>query len=359
MIQKISALIPSLSGGGAEKVFSLIIRHVLNAGNLNRVYVAHDEKLELSFNLNKQTKLYTLSKSKKKRAINAVFKLISLILKDKSNRFFLTLGYANLAFIIRLFRPHSKIFIRLGNTVSEEIKTLNFIKKYRYLISLYLNLKISDVVIVQSKFMKNDLINLFPKLQKKIIHIYNPIKLGNKKEYPCPYDRPYIFCASTYKYQKGIDTLLEAFSKYKQSGGERFLVIAGISRENKNVLHLIKKNNLKMSDVDLLGFKENIDAYISNADLCTLTSRYEGMSNFLLEACSFGKKIICTDSPGGNREIASSYENIHFADVDNANQIAKFFHQTRVDLNQDKAIKALSEFDESQILNQYYNILMS
>ena len=41
------------------------------------------------------------------------------------------------------------------------------------------------------------------------------------------------------------------------------------------------------------------------------------------------------------------------------NQIAKFFHQTRVDLNQDKAIKALSEFDESQILNQYYNILMS
>ena len=47
MIQKISALIPSLSGGGAEKVFSLIIRHVLNAGNLNRVYVAHDEKLEL------------------------------------------------------------------------------------------------------------------------------------------------------------------------------------------------------------------------------------------------------------------------------------------------------------------------
>ena len=45
--------------------------------------------------------------------------------------------------------------------------------------------------------------------------------------------------------------------------------------------------------------------------------------------------------------------------VDNTNQIAKFFHQTRVDLNQDKAIKALSEFDESQILNQYYNILMS
>ena len=28
-------------------------------------------------------------------------------------------------------------------------------------------------------------------------------------------------------------------------------------------------------------------------------------------------------------------------------------------LTKDKAIKALSEFDESQILNQYYNILMS
>ena len=35
------------------------------------------------------------------------------------------------------------------------------------------------------------------------------------------------------------------------------------------------------------------------------------------------------------------------------------FIKLEVDLNQDKAIKALSEFDESQILNQYYNILMS
>ena len=58
-----------------------------------------------------------------------------------------------------------------------------------------------------------------------------------------------------------------------------------------NVLHLIKKNNLKMSDVDLLGFKENIDAYISNADLCTLTSRYEGMSNFYSKHAPLEKKL--------------------------------------------------------------------
>ena len=109
----------------------------------------------------------------------------------------------------------------MGNTVSEEIKTLNFIKKYRYLISLYLNLKISDVVIVQSKFMKNDLINLFPKLQKKIIHIYNPIKLGNKKNIHA-HESPVYFLCFNFQIQKGIDTLLEAFSKYKQSGGKDF-----------------------------------------------------------------------------------------------------------------------------------------
>ena len=40
---------------------------------------------------------------KEKRAINAVFRLISLILKDKSNRFFLTLGYANLALLLDYF----------------------------------------------------------------------------------------------------------------------------------------------------------------------------------------------------------------------------------------------------------------
>ena len=68
MIQKISALIPSLSGSGAEKVFSLIIRHVLNAGNLNRVYVAHDEKLELSLiSTNKQNYILYLNQKRKER----------------------------------------------------------------------------------------------------------------------------------------------------------------------------------------------------------------------------------------------------------------------------------------------------
>ena len=358
MTQKISLLIPSLRGGGAEKVFSLIIYHLLKTGNLNKVYLAHDDKSDLSIELRKRMKLNTLSKPHKKRAINAVFRLISLVSKDNSKAFLLTLGYANLAFIIRIFHPNSKIFIRLGNTVSEEIKALNFINKYRYLLSLYLNLKISDEIITQSKFMKNDLISLFPKLKKKIVHIYNPIKLNNNQEFSSPYNRPYIFCASTFKQQKGIDTLLEAFSKYKESGGEKLLVIAGIRPDNRDVIKLIKKFGINKTDLDLLGFKEDINSHIRNADLCVLTSRYEGMSNFLLEASSFGKKIICTDSPGGNREIASSYNNIYFADVDNVNQIAKLLKQTRDDLSQETVIQALSEFSESKILNKYYNVLI-
>jgi glycosyltransferase involved in cell wall biosynthesis len=54
--------------------------------------------------------------------------------------------------------------------------------------------------------------------------------------------------------------------------------------------------------VSFLGYQENVDAFLSIADILVLPSRSEGMSNALLEGLSHGLAVVATDVPG-NRAV--------------------------------------------------------
>ena len=41
-----------------------------------------------------------------------------------------------------------------------------------------------------------------------------------------------------------------------------------------------------------LGFRKDTYDLIQHADLCVLTSKYEGFSNYLLEAAALGKRVV-------------------------------------------------------------------
>lgn len=107
-------------------------------------------------------------------------------------------------------------------------------------------------------------------------------------------------------YTKGLDTLVKAFKKFHYSHPESELWIVGDSNERKALQDLISKNKLE-DHVVLYGskFGEEKDGLIQEMDVFVHPSRNEGLPLSVIEAASFGKPCIVTDTTNIGAEIAN------------------------------------------------------
>jgi len=96
---------------------------------------------------------------------------------------------------------------------------------------------------------------------------------------------------------------------------------------------------------------------MQHADLCVLSSRYEGFSNFLIEAAALGKRIVATDCPGGNREIADIYQNMILVPLDEPALLGQALDAPACDLTRAEALSRLRPFDQQTVNEQYLAIL--
>ena len=105
--------------------------------------------------------------------------------------------------------------------------------------------------------------------------------------------------------QKGQDLLLESLSIIKNKLPKYKLILAGIDRQYKPNVMILKKVAKKLG-IDLvfqkLRMEEMKNAY-DRADLIVLPSRYESFGYAALESLTLGKKTVLSDIPT-HKEIA-------------------------------------------------------
>jgi glycosyltransferase involved in cell wall biosynthesis len=102
--------------------------------------------------------------------------------------------------------------------------------------------------------------------------------------------------------QKGFDLLIDAFSKIADQHPRWSLTILGEGPQRAALEHQIE--NQELSDrVILQGWESNPAAVLQRSDLFVLSSRYEGFPNALLEAMACGVAVISFDCECGPREI--------------------------------------------------------
>ncbi len=113
-------------------------------------------------------------------------------------------------------------------------------------------------------------------------------------------DNEYAFFFGRLSKEKGIVTLLKAFSKQPYGN----LVIAGDGPEKESIIRYINDNNLT-NRVKLLGHvsRDEVKTYISNCSFVVLPSIwYENCSYSIIETLSTGKPVIASRI-GGNPEL--------------------------------------------------------
>ena len=323
--KKITILISSLSGGGAEGVsvniansfaedgwqVDLVVLHLKNATYLDRV----SEKVNLIV-LNVNNARYS------------TLPLLKYILKKKPDIIFVfNYELAALLVIIRtLARFKTKIIARNMNTfsrVSRISKEKNLWTRVvvRFLIDKFYFK--ADHIVNQSHAMREDLIALNPELTKNSSVIYNPVakhieEFANLNDLYNVKKDNYILCVGRLEKQKAFHYAIEGFARIAKKYPNLRLKIVGKGSLEKE----LKQNaiNFGVRDrVDFEGFQKKMIPYYLHAKATVLTSLYEGYPNVLVESITLKTPVVAFDCPSGPSEIIKNKVNgylVKYQDVE-------------------------------------------
>jgi len=308
--KKIMFVMPSLTGGGAERVMLTLINHI-DKSKFIPIFVLTNKEgrfLKVLKTLPKDVEIIDLDT---KQARYAIFKIAKVIKEIKPDIVFSTLGHLNLlmAMIRPFFSREIKFISRESNTVSVENKQEKYPKLFDWLFkNVYNNF---DLIITQSKYMRDDLIENFGTKKEKIAVIYNPVDIDNvqnkaQESVKNLYDNSKInlVAAGRLAPQKGFDILVESM---KYLDDKYHVTILGEGDDKEELEALIKTHKVE-DKVTLAGFQHNPYVYMDKADFFVLSSRYEGLPNVILESNVCGTPSVAFTSPGGTAEIIKDGE---------------------------------------------------
>jgi glycosyltransferase involved in cell wall biosynthesis len=112
---------------------------------------------------------------------------------------------------------------------------------------------------------------------------------------------------SCFKKQKNLFDLLQAFKYSHQKNPHIKLEVIGDGHLRANLEKWIKENNLEQH-VKLLGWQENVSAYMNSWDAFVLSSLWEGLPCAIIEARLLKLPVISYDT-GGIHDVIMHQEN--------------------------------------------------
>jgi glycosyltransferase involved in cell wall biosynthesis len=352
-------LIPSMHGGGAERVFTSVMRHLDRS--VFSITLAIIDMSDSAFlkDVPGDIDVIDLQSS---RVLHALPKIIKLIWKMKPDAVFSTLGHLNVALaMIRPFLPNGIRYIaRESNTVTCEVAGYSHTELWHWAYKKFY--KRFDRVICQSHYMKNDLVDNFSFPEEKAVVINNPVdqkrifNLALKgDEIPEHKGKVSMVAAGRLAPQKGFDILIKAVARCNNPDIHISILGDGALKED---LQKLANTEGVSEQVSFLGFTDNPYQYFSEADVFVLSSRYEGLPNVVLEALALGTPVIALPSPGGTREIVESVEGCILARDVSVDALAEAMQEWLAGDRKKIPLSVVGKYSVSRIMSQYETLLI-
>ncbi|MDY5305700.1 MAG: glycosyltransferase [Fusobacterium gastrosuis] len=207
----------------------------------------------------------------------------------------------------------SKNFVWIHSSVEKWKKKKSKIKRFVHRLNKY------DKVICICQEMKEDLLKLSNKLEKKVDYIYNPVNFEKIKELSeenfsveeevLANEKFLLTIARFDCVPKDFETLFKAFDLAKEKGYDGKLYVIGDGEDRDKVKSFLNDCKYK-KDILLLGRKENPYNWLKKADKFILSSRYEGFPTVLIEALVLNKIIFSSNCKTGPKEILAGNFNL-------------------------------------------------
>ncbi|MDC2996129.1 glycosyltransferase [Candidatus Pelagibacter sp.] len=115
-------------------------------------------------------------------------------------------------------------------------------------------------------------------------------------------DRKFFLSVGRLTKQKNFKYLINETSKFFKKNENFDLYIVGEGEKRDELQNLINKNNLN-NRIFLIGFSNNVYAYMKNASLFILSSLWEDPGFVIIEAATCNLSVLSSNCPNGPKEF--------------------------------------------------------
>lgn len=300
--------LPSLGGGGAERVTMMLARLLDRTRFEPEILVGRAEGA-LAADVAPDVPVHEMGL---KRARNTLPAMLERLRARRPQVHMATLGMVYPAGLLApVVRAHTGTALRLGSILGADFRRLARTEPLRIALAraaLAGVARLPDMVIVQSETMRDDALQTLGHfgLATRMRRVHNPVdvervrRAAGERYAPGPGLR--LIAVGRLSAEKGYDLLLEALALAHARGLDAELDIYGDGPERQALE--AQRTSLGLGQrVRFRGFVENPWREMARADLMVLPSRYEGFANVLLEALVVGTPVIASDTCGDVHEV--------------------------------------------------------
>lgn len=304
-MKKILFFIPTLGGGGAEKVLVNLVNNLDSKKYDITVQTLFDIGVNKK-NLNANIKYKTIFKKRIRGNIH-ILKIFSkkfLFKKMIKEDYDIIVSYLEgptTRIVSGCTNPNTKLI----NWVHTEMNNVKeFQKSYRSANEMRKSYEKYNMTIFVARSTKDNFedktkINL--KNSRVIRNIIDINEILNKSNEKIENEKKQITLVTLARltHSKGYERLLRIHKKLIDEKIEHNLWILGEGEDREKIEDYINKNSLE-NTVKLYGYQENPYKYLKQADIYVCASYIEGYSTAVTEALIIGKPIVTTDCSGMN-----------------------------------------------------------
>lgn len=300
-MKKITFIMPTLAGGGAERIVSILANYFSDNNYTVTILLLTSDTIEYKLNRNIKIDIACIkSRSGALKKITTVKYLRKTMKLNPDTIFISFLTNENIYSAFSAIGTNTKLIISERNDPFQTIKGI-----WKIITNVLYSRKQCKKIIFQTNGAK-----LFYKesVQKKGVLISNPLKDSLPERFQ-GVRRKEIVTFARLEPQKNYPLLIEAFDKFSKHYPEYTLGIYGKGSIESELKKLIEEKQIN-DKVIFYGFCSTLHDKIRDAAMFVLPSNYEGLSNSMIEAMAIGLPCICTDCPpGGARMFIDNYEN--------------------------------------------------
>jgi len=362
-VTRIVIFLPSLSGGGAERVLLQVANEITSRGYEVDLVLSSVTGPYISEVIN-SINIVDLGAS---RVLFSLFPLWLYIKRSTPKIILSALSHANLVAIISVmfskFKP--RVVISERNIITQESINNQGMKGsiLRYLMHKFYHR--ADSAITVSNGVSDSLIQYTKLLNKDIFVVPNPCDidrislLSNK-----PIDDNWFFSSKLpvvigigrLTRQKDFHLLIKAFSIVLKENNARLLIL-GEGELRSELESLALSLGLNEKNFFMPGFVSNPFNYLKNSNVFVLSSRWEGFPNVLLHALGCGCPIVATDCRSGPVEILENGKWGYLTPVGDVEAMAKSITLSLEGKNKHDLESRCLFFDIETTVNKYIKVI--